>query len=206
MEATRNPLRRFARISGPIDGADLFGRLAVELGARGAPSDSRAVAWRALAEAARLCRWQGLHLLLVVDDCQGLTTSSDLMDLQRLDELDPDPSTRLTVLRLSRPSELADSDWSLSVRLDPLTRSETATYVTTKLEAAGRSDPTFTPRAIARLQAASAGIPRGIDRLASLALIASACRGLEMVSPDVIDEAAAECPSLVPATVDFPSN
>jgi type II secretory pathway predicted ATPase ExeA len=162
------------------------------------------VAWRALVEAARLARWQGFQVVLAVDGFEGLVTDSDRMDLERLDELDPDPAARLTVLRLGRPEAIDASnwdrpapanDWSLSVRLEPLTRSETAVYVATKLEAAGRSEPTFTPRAITRLHAMSGGIPRGIDRLASLSLLASAFRRLEMVPPDVIDEAACECPA-----------
>jgi MSHA biogenesis protein MshM len=212
LEATRSPERRFARISAPTDGADLFARLAVELGTRVAPGSSRAVAWRSLTEAARLCRWQGLQVVLVVDGSERLATASDRMDLERLDELDPDPSTRLTVLRLGRPDHAGPSDWerpssandwSLAVRLEALTRSETATFLATKLEAAGRIEPTFTPRAITRLHSASEGIPRGIDRLASLALMASALRGLEMVNPDVVEEAACECPAIEPSGSDL---
>ena len=113
-----------------MTGADLFAGLAIELGTRVAPGSSRSVAWRALAEAARLARWQGLQIVLAVDGFDGLTTASDRMDLERLDELDPDPSSRLTVLRLGRPEPLDSSgwdrpttaqDWSLTVRLQPLT-------------------------------------------------------------------------------------
>ncbi len=204
IEAARHPERRFARITAPTDGTDLYARLAIALGARLPLGGSRSVAWRALVEAARLCRWQGLQVVLVIDDCQRLISAADRMDLDRLDELDPDPSARLTVLRIGRPIEPVDldtdrahptQDWSLAVRLDPLTRSETATYLETKLAAAGRSEPTFTPRAITRLHAASAGIPRGIDRIAGLALLGSAFRRLEMVSPDVVEEAASEWPA-----------
>jgi type II secretory pathway predicted ATPase ExeA len=211
LDAARSLDRRFARINSPTDGTDLFARLAVELGMRVAPGSSRAVAWRALAEAARLARWQGLQVVLAIDGIDGLATASDRMDLQRLDEIDPDPSTRLTVLRLGRPeridsnqwdqSEFAN-DWSLTVRLDPLTRSETAIYLETKLGAAGRSEPTFTPRAITRLHSLTAGVPRGIDRIAGLALMASAFRGLEMVPPEVVEEAACECPAIEPSISD----
>ena len=211
LEATRSPERRVARISGPTDGTELFAWLAFELGARLAPGCSRSVAWRSLTEAVRLCRWQGIHVVLVVDDCHWLTAPGDRMDLDRLDQIDPDPSARLTVLRLGRPLEIEGNgldrmtpggDWSLSIRLDPLTRSETATYLESKLEAAGRSEPTFTPRAIARIHAASGGVPLGVERVASLALMASAIRGLEMVSPELIDEAAREYPSIEPSLAD----
>jgi type II secretory pathway predicted ATPase ExeA len=205
LEATRSPERRVARISGPTDGAELFAWLAVELGARLAPGSSRSVGWRSLADCVRLCRWQGLQVVLVVDDCHWLTAQGDRIDLERLNQVDPDPSARLTVIRLGRPLDIDSpgherttpvNDWSLSIRLDPLTRSETAAYLEAKLGAAGRSEPTFTPRAIARIHAASLGVPLGIDRIASLALLASALRGHEMVTPELIDEATLEYPSI----------
>jgi hypothetical protein len=41
------------------------------------------------------------------------------------------------------------------------------------------------------------GIPRGLDRLGSLALMAGALRGLEIITPEVVEGAARECtPSL----------
>ena len=120
IEATRSPERRFARVSGPIDGLELFGGLAAGLGARGMkdPNASRSMAWRILGESARLCRWQGLHVVLSVDDdCHVLADRSGRDDLERLDHLDPDPSTRLTVLRVGQPT---GSDSSVGERLGAL--------------------------------------------------------------------------------------
>ena len=74
-----------------------------------------------------------------------------------------------------------------------MTRSETAHYVSTKLAAAGREREAFLPPAVGRLHALSGGNPRGVDRLATLALMAGAVRGLEVVTPDVVDGVAVEC-------------
>ena len=79
------------------------------------------------------------------------------------------------------------------IRLPALTRSEAEQYLAAKLAAAGRDEPTFTPRALNRLHACSLGIPRGLDRLASLALMAGALRGLEIVTPDLIEGVTQEC-------------
>ena len=79
------------------------------------------------------------------------------------------------------------------IRLAPLTRSEAAEYLARKLSAAGRSEATFTPRAITRLHLLSQGVPRGLDRLATLALMAGAMRGLEVIGPEVVEGVAAEC-------------
>ena len=190
LEVTRSPGRRFSRVTGPVDGPELFASLAAGLGAKVVPDASRSTAWRILGESARLCRWQGLHLVLSIDDCQGLANPSSRLDLERLDHLDPDPSTKLTILRIGRPSEVDESpssDWGLSIRLEPLTRSEASSYVEARLETSGRSEPTFTPRALTRLHALSGGVPRGIDRLATLSLMAAASRRLEVVPPEVVE-------------------
>jgi MSHA biogenesis protein MshM len=200
--ATRSPSRRVARVSGPFDAIELYSRLAEGLGGRVGPDVSRSSAWRVLANSARLCRWQGFHVVLVVDDVHLLEGKSDGLDLERLDHLDPDPSARLTILQVGRPKldessrHSSSNDWGLSIRLLPLTRSEVENYLTSKLESAGRSDPTFTPRAVSRIHALSEGVPQGLDRLATLALVAAAFRGLEMIPPEVVDEAARECLAL----------
>ena len=175
----------------------MFATLAGGLGVRVAPDATRGTAWRALAEAARLCRWQGIRVVLAVDDVQVLGLGPDAADLGRLDHLDPDPAARLTVLRVGRPDESAPDpdDWDLSIRLEPLTRSESAEYLRAKLEAAGRPDPTFTSRAMTRLHALAGGVPRGLDRIAGLALMNGALRGLEVVPPEIVEEVARECPA-----------
>lgn len=198
LAAARSPTRRIARANGPIDGASLFATLAEGLGARVSADAGRASAWKALVDAARLCRYQGFHLVLAVDGCEMLSAPGDRLDLDRLAHLDPDPSARVSVLRVGRPEADPDAapsplDWDLAIRLKPLTRSDVATYLDARLQRAGRPGPTFTPRAFTRLHALSGGIPRGVDRLAQLALMAGALRGLEMVSPEVVDASSREC-------------
>ncbi len=194
---TRSPARRAALVSSPTDGISLLSTLAERLGIRAAPGADRASAWKALTDAVRLCRWQRLQVVLAIDDAQDLIAPTDRLDLDRLVHLDPHPESRLTVLAAFRTSEEDEeartSPWDLLIRLPALTRSETEQYVAAKLAAAGRAEPTFTPRALHRLHAVSAGVPRGVDRLASLALMAGAVRGLEMVSPEIVEGVAREC-------------
>ncbi len=196
---TKSPTRRAAFVSSPTDGATLLAGLAHALGRHIPAGASRGRAWKALDEAVRLCRWQRLPVILAIDDCQHLTEHADRLDLDRLVHLDPHPQARLTVLLAFRTDDdepaswSAAAPWELVIRLPALTRSDAEAYLTTKLELAGRPGPTFTPRAINRLHAASAGNPRTLDRLASLALMAGALRRLEIVTPDVIDGVAREC-------------
>jgi type II secretory pathway predicted ATPase ExeA len=76
---------------------------------------------------------------------------------------------------------------TLAIGLERITRSEAETYVEAKLSAAGCAEHIFTPRALTRLHCWSEGVPRGIDQLATLSLMAGALNGLEVVSPDVVD-------------------
>jgi MSHA biogenesis protein MshM len=196
LELARSPRRRIARANSPTDGAALMTALAEGLSGRVPTGVSRAVAWRALADAAQLCRLQELAVVLAVDDVQGLTSREDRLDLDRLMHVDSHPKARVSIVLVGRDESEADpmSDpWALTVRLVPLTRSEVGQYLAAKLASAGRDRPTFTPNAMTRLHALTAGIPRGLDRVASLALLAAAAQGREMVTPDIIEGVAADC-------------
>jgi MSHA biogenesis protein MshM len=193
----RGPSRRIARASRPADGPGLLVTLAEGLGDRlPARGLSRAMAWKALAERVRLCRWQGLQVVLAIDDCHALIEPADRLDLDRLTHLDPHPESRLTVLQTFQTSETLEPDlpsWELSIGLKSLTRMDIERYVAAKLASAGRAEPTFTPRALHRLHSLAGGVPRGLDRLASLSLMGAALRGLEMVTPEVVEGVSVEC-------------
>jgi type II secretory pathway predicted ATPase ExeA len=193
---TRNPRRRFALISCPPDGTLLFTMLAERLGNRLGRESDRLKIWRALDRSIRAAALQGTHLVIVIDDCHQLTTDAARRDLDRLAHLGSNTSADLTIVQVTRPDpdhpfDVNDS-WSLAVGLASLTRSQVECYLATKLGAVGCNEPIFTPRAITRLQAISQGVPRGIEQIASLSLMAGAVRGLEVVPPEVIDGVAAQ--------------
>jgi type II secretory pathway predicted ATPase ExeA len=193
---TRSPQRRAAVLTSPVDGTGLMRGLAEAFGARVPAAPGRSLAWKLLADAVRLCRWQRLQVVFAIDDCQDLLEHTDRLDLERLDHVDPHPDAKVTILRVFRTdgdADLPPPAGELAIRLAALTRTETEQYLTAKLAVAGRHEPTFTPRAVDRLHALSLGIPRGLDRLGSLALMAGAVRGLEIIPPDLVDGVALEC-------------
>lgn len=197
LREARNPWRRVVRASSPVDGASLFAELAESLGSRAPVGASRGVAWKHLSEALRLCRWQRLQVILAIDDCQDLLDPVDRLDLDRLVHADPHPAARITLIQVFRQTDddvMRPLDpWSLAIPLPSLMRLECDRYVTTKLAAAGREEPIFTPRAIQKLHVLTEGVPRSLDRLASLALMAGAVRGLEIIPPEVIEGVSGEC-------------
>jgi type II secretory pathway predicted ATPase ExeA len=193
---TKNPRRRFASITCPPEGTLLFTMLAERLGNHLGRESDRLKSWRALDRSIRAASLQGTQVVLVIDDCQQLTTHTARRDLDYLVHLGTHTRADLTIVQVARPDRDRPSDsddsWRLAIGLEPLTRSQVEFYLTTKLGAVGCTGPIFTPRAITRLQALSVGVPRGIQQIASLSLMAAAVRGLEMVSPDVVDGVASQ--------------
>jgi MSHA biogenesis protein MshM len=192
----RRPSRRFARVAHPTNGPGLYAALAQGLGVR--PNGGRESAWKSLTDAMRLCRWQKVTPVLIVDDAQSLDNLEDRRDLECLEHLDTHPDARFSVvLSWTEPEgDLCGAPtraWDLSIRLPALLRSESVRYVEQKLAAAGRAEPAFTPFALVRLHDLSGGVPRGLDRLAMLALMAGAMRKREVVTPDLVDAVAGEC-------------
>jgi type II secretory pathway predicted ATPase ExeA len=198
-------MRRFVRVNAPLDGVSLIGMLAVGLGARLPREFDRCAAWRAFSDALKICRWQSIHAVVLIDDAHVLVEERDRRDLQRLEHFESDPTTQLTVLETflestgessARWDGQPDPLGSVANRLHALTRSETDRYVAEKLAAATRVERTFTTRAVSRLYEATRGVPRGIDRLGTLSLMAGAVRRLAVITPDVIDYARSECDSI----------
>jgi hypothetical protein len=193
----RDPFRRFARVNNPIDGANVYTRLAEKLGARGIAPGGPASGWHELERGVRVCALQGFQLVLAVDDCASLVASGAGADLLRLVQLGAATGAAVTVLLV-----LGDEShdwvrtlpfWTLSVILRSLSVSETATYLTSRLSAAGCREGIFSRRAITRLQHHARGVPAAVDHLASLCLMAGAYRGLEAISSDMVDSVLSEC-------------
>ena len=192
----RGPTLRIARSNGPMDGPALLADLAAGLGMTVPVEASRALAWRRLTEAIRLCQWQGLRVILAIDDAHHLVDPADRLDLQRLAHLDPRFENAATVLVVGREPEMdfdSDQAWDFAIRLAPLTRTEAGDYLIAKLAAAGGEESAFSPKAITRLHALARGVPAGLDRLAMLALMVGAVLGREIVTPEIVEEAAREC-------------
>lgn len=195
LSEARQPLRRIALVRSPFDGATMLGELAHALGHRERGQSPRASCWRSLANAVRVCRVQGLGVVLAIDDDHQLVDAIDRQDLDRLVQIDPRTERNLSIIRVGRPCPTDEwmGDWALSIQLSSLTRTESERFVVEKMHAAGREDMSFTPRALLRLYELSGGVPRGLDQLASLALFAAETRRLEVIPPEVVDGVAAEC-------------
>jgi hypothetical protein len=136
-------------------------------------------------------------VILAIDDCEPLSRRTLWPDLAALARLAPDPGAGLTIIQVEHagdhePASRPDS-CTLALGLQALTVSQVRQYLLAKLRAVGRHDRIFTPRALARLQCLSRGAPWGLERLATLSMMAGAMQGFETIPPDVVDGIAAQC-------------
>jgi type II secretory pathway predicted ATPase ExeA len=189
----RGPRRRIVAVNEAPASAGLLVRLAARLGARPSRESSLGEHWRTLERAIRICCLEGFHVILAIDDIQQQSGSAeDLVQvLARISRLG---SRGLTIVEIHRDdpdnSVINHDPWLPRARLKALTQSEAEDFLLRKLAAAGCRERVFTPRAITRLQSLCSGVPRGLERLATLSLTVGAIRGIEVVSPDIVDDIA----------------
>ncbi|GAC1465864.1 MAG: hypothetical protein NVSMB9_05870 [Isosphaeraceae bacterium] len=196
LNEARKPSLRFARVVAPADGKNLYTTLARLLGRSVPEAAPRSLSWRVLEDAVRLCRFQGLHVVLVVEGCQELRDERDVQDLDRLTYLDANSVTRLTIIKSYHDPAVDDQlenlpdrlePWGLSLRLPSLTQSETGRFVEEKLAFAGRVSLTFTVRAMNRLHQLSQGIPLAIQSLTTEALVTGAMQGRDLITSEFFE-------------------
>jgi AAA domain len=187
----RSPRRRWVVVNAPSGRASLLGLVADGLGLPFREGADPERVWRSLARAARSATAEGCHLVLVIDGWDDEVAPGTMKDLAALSAVGSAAGPPVSLIRVGRgtPGELPDrSDpWVLAIGLDRLTRSQAAIYLDAKFAAAECRERVFTPRALTRLHSWSEGVPRGLEQLATFALMAGAVQGLEVVSPEVID-------------------
>ena len=128
--------------------------------------------------------------MFVVDGWDAGMGPAAIRDLTALVEQGRGDGSSVSLIRVGRVEpDGNDACWP-AIGLERLTRSEAETYVHARGQAAGCCERVFTARALTRLHAWSEGVPRDLDRLAALSLMAGAVQGLEVVSADVVDAVA----------------
>ena len=134
----------------------------------------------------------GNDVVLFIDEAQDL--SPELLEQVRLlSNLETDRRKLLQIVLLGQPElvrmldrvELCQLRQRITVRyhLTPLSRDETELYVQWRMQVAGANGrPTFTSRAIRRVQRYSKGIPRLVNAVCDTALLASYVDGTDEVT------------------------
>jgi general secretion pathway protein A len=142
----------------------------------------------------------GRDTVIVVDEAQGIDDDAVFEELRLLLNFQTDERFLVTLLLVGAPElarrvrRLRALDQRVAVRFHLTTLDETHTgaYIAHRLRLAGQTRPLFTPAAVKLIWEATRGIPREINTVCDLALLAGSAAGLREVDEravrQVLDE------------------
>jgi general secretion pathway protein A len=196
LEVFARDLRRggsqVANISLP--GADLrefLWLIAAELGLNPGGSDDVFRLWRGVLDRLAENRYQQLDTVLLFDDAHEASREV-LEHIARLVQVDRAPNARLTVVLALAAGRAAAIDTrlleltELRIDVDRWEEPDTISYINWSLAQAGRKTPAFSDEAMIRLHALSEGVPRRVNQLAGLALMAGAARQIPLIDGETV--------------------
>ena len=144
---------------------------------------------------------QKRRTVLIIDEAQNLT--GDVLEQVRLlTNLETSQEKLLQVILLGQPElltilkrrELRQLAQRITARyhLEPLSRSETHSYIRHRLWVSGRREPLFTRQALNHVHRMSGGVPRVINIICDRALLGAYARDKRVIDASVIRKAAKE--------------
>jgi len=171
---------------------DLQWSIAAQLGANPREGDPAFRIWQSITDRLTENRYQQRTTVLLLDDADEAAREV-LTQVVRMIQLDPSQGARTTVILAADQSHadrlgsrlLARSE--LRIDLEPWQESETVEYVDHCLEQVGRESEVFDPQATLLLHELSNGVPRQVNQLAHLALLAAAGGNLSTISEHTIE-------------------
>lgn len=141
----------------------------------------------------------GGNALLVIDESQNLSVEC-LEEIRMLSNLETEKEKLLQILMLGQPelrdklalNELRQLNQRIIVRhhIEPFSLQETMAYVNYRIQVAGGSDRVlFTPKAFAKIQNYSQGIPRLINAVCDKSLLAAFVQEVRVINHDCVARA-----------------
>jgi len=145
---------------------------------------------------------RGRAALLIVDEAHLIPGKPTFEEIRLLTNFQLDDRNLVSIVLVGQPElreRLRHSAFraltqriGVSFRLVPLGVEDTLAYVAHRLAVAGAGRALFTEDAVVRLHAASGGIPRVLNQLATDALLEGMARGLEQVDGSVVETVVVE--------------
>jgi type II secretory pathway predicted ATPase ExeA len=144
----------------------------------------------------------GRAALLIVDEAHLIPGKPTFEEIRLLTNFQLDDRNLVAIVLVGQPELRArlrhrtyralTQRIGVSFHLVPLALDDAWGYLTHRVAVAGGDRPLFTEEAVARLHAASGGIPRVLNQLATQALLEGMARGTESVDGSVAEAVAAD--------------
>lgn len=185
-----------------IASVDLIGRTSHEvlweilagLGLAPRRDESAASLWRRLADHLATVSQPQFATVILMDHLER-ALSDCLTMIERLQHLSIPDLTLILATRDVPGRKTAPALWDLAdmrIKLSPLDRQESRQYVETLLARFGVEHSVFEPSAMERLFEETQGIPRRLNRLCDLALLAGMVDGAKLIDEAMVAAAAQE--------------
>lgn len=138
----------------------------------------------------------GRETLVIIDEAHVITDEDVLEELRLLLNFQLEDKFLLTLILMGQP-ELKEKVFktkqllqriALSYHLDTLSEKEVAEYINHRLNVAGLTRQIFDPEAIKIIYKVSGGIPRRINHLCDLSLLAGSSNKLEIINKESAEE------------------
>jgi general secretion pathway protein A len=145
-------------------------------------------AWQGLVDRLQELRFEGRRAVVLFDDLDRAAASS-LALVERLLALADSP---LTIVATARPDSASRigrriiEQSAMRIELTPWTEVEAREHLERTVASSGRLQPAFDPAAIRRLYQLSGGVPRRVNQLAQMALLAGAAQKLAIVDGETL--------------------
>ena len=138
----------------------------------------------------------GKHVVIAIDEAQLINDESVFEELRLLMNFQTETRFLLTLILSGQPElkEKLDSNKqfsqrvTLSYHLKPLDFEETRKYVLHRLEVAGLTENIFEEKAMELLYERSGGIPRWINNIANMSMLAAFSKGEKIITEDLVIE------------------
>ena len=175
-----------------LDQAGLLWQLAVGFGLTPDPSEGPAAFWQMAVDRIAEFRYQQVETVVLLDDADRATPEAITL-ATRLAQHDLSPESRLTLVLAGRHEQMGRIGRTLlelaelRIDLEPWQQADTEAYLKDAMSKAGGSAAVFDASAVARLHELAHGIPRRINHLADLALVAGAGQNLTQIDAGTIE-------------------
>ena len=138
----------------------------------------------------------GKHVVVAIDEAQLINDENVFEELRLLLNFQTETRFLLTLILSGQPElrEKLDSNKqfsqriTLSYHLKPLNYAETVKYLVHRLEVAGLAENIFDEKAMELIFERSGGIPRQINNLANMSMLAAFSKGEKLITEALVQE------------------